>query len=158
MHCSYITSKQRWVALFMKNKKSKIFQSGGAAGIDSQNHSLLEQRESGNRECFFFSICTHWPPSASWPRNKGGVFIYDTLADKVQNLSAGAAHTGENDLKQVLLRVPSERAFSSLRSVRSRLYGRILPRVKPFRRALVELYTLVSKKKFQKISLFFSNF
>ena len=24
MHCSYITSKQRWVALFMKNKKSKI--------------------------------------------------------------------------------------------------------------------------------------
>ena len=24
MHCSYITSKQRWVPLFMKNKKSKI--------------------------------------------------------------------------------------------------------------------------------------
>ena len=122
MHCSYITSKQRWVPLFMKNKKSKISESGGAAGIHSQNHSLLEQRESGNRECFFFSICTHRPPSASWPRNKSGVFICDTLADKVQNLSAGAAHTAENDPEQVLLRVPSERAFSSLRSVRSRLY------------------------------------
>ena len=42
------------------------------------NHIMCDRNTS------FFNFHTHRAP---WPRNKGGVFIYDILANKLQNLS-----------------------------------------------------------------------
>ena len=46
-----------------------------------------EEKKGANQEVISNLICTYSVPRASWRRNKGGVFIYDTLANKVQNLS-----------------------------------------------------------------------
>ena len=46
-----------------------------------------EEKKRANQEVISNLICTYSVPRASWRKNKGGVFIYDTLANKVQNLS-----------------------------------------------------------------------